>query len=131
MKRLRNFILRGLRNRSSDPIRSAQAPGGACLYLPARGLARRDLAVGGPAGAGPDPAKHAKMENHDESGCDDDGGPFRALPLSSEIGCDAWAFMRPHWVSPRPKPVLLLIFLDTSPDYHRRSDVDLAYFQAR
>jgi hypothetical protein len=58
---------------------------------PARGLARRDLAVGGPAGAGPDPAKHAKMEKHDESGCNDAGGPFRALPLSSEIRCDAWA----------------------------------------
>jgi hypothetical protein len=44
---------------------------------------------------------------------------------------DASAFMLPHWVSPRQEPVLLLIFLDTSPDYHRRSGVDLAYFQAR
>jgi hypothetical protein len=29
------------------------------------------------------------------------------------------------------KPVLLLSFPDTSPDYHRRLNVDLAYFQAR
>ena len=34
-------------------------------------------------------------------------------------------------VSRRPEFVLLLKIPDRSPDYRRRSDVDLAYFQAR
>jgi hypothetical protein len=72
-----------------------------------------------------------QKRNYDESRCDDHGGHFRALPLSFEIGCGACAFMRPRPVSLQPKPVLLLSFPDTSPGYRRRSDVDLACFQAK
>ena len=74
---------------------------------------------------------HAKKENDDESHCDDQAKQFRALPLLSEIGCFASAFTRPQLASPRPKPVLPLRLQDRSPDCLRRSDVDLAYFQAR
>jgi len=74
---------------------------------------------------------HAKKENDDESYCDDQADQFRALSLFSEIGCFASAFTRPQLASPRPKSVLLLRFQDRSPDCLRRSDVDLAYFQAR
>jgi hypothetical protein len=52
-------------------------------------------------------------------------------PRLAPRGCEATAFMRPYLISRRPKPALLLSFPDTSPDYHRRSDVDLAYFLAR
>jgi hypothetical protein len=45
--------------------------------------------------------------------------------------CKATALIRPYWISRSAKPALLLSFPDTSPDYHRRSDVGLAYFQAK
>jgi hypothetical protein len=73
---------------------------------------------------------HAKKHD-DESHCDDQAQQFRALPLLSEIGCFASAFTRPQLASPRPKPVLLPRFQDRSPDCLRRSDVDLAYYQAK
>jgi hypothetical protein len=53
---------------------------------------------------------------------------FTPCRFHVRIFCDASEFMRTFGFT-SAKPVLLLSFPDTSPDYHRRSNVDLAYFR--